>query len=110
MNMPPVSPIKKKARVQLISATRQALNGGERRGLLKYFSQSSKEEYANDIARTLDDVRQKSADVKWAKEQFARENSFVKRENAHERKRRERERKKRTEIWQGIWSPGGRKV
>lgn len=69
--MPPVSPIKKKGHVQLISATRQALSGGERHGLLKYFSQSSKEEYANDIARTLDDVQQKSADVKWAKEQFA---------------------------------------
>ena len=70
-NTPPVSPIKKKGCVQLISATRQALNEGECRGLLKYFSQSSKEEYANNIARTLDDVRQKSADVKWAKEQIA---------------------------------------
>ena len=72
-----------------MSATSQALSGRKRRGLLKYFSQSPKEEYANDIARTLDDVRQKSAEVKWAKEQFARENACVKIENTRECKRRE---------------------
>jgi len=110
-NTPPVSPSKKKIRIQ--GTIRMALDQShntEPSGILRFFKQSSsKEEYNKQVERTREEVHNKREEDRWTDEKRIQCSVLRKKQGVTERKRKSRFKLHEKEILLGMRSPGGTK-
>lgn len=109
-NTPPISPVRKKSRLQTQSSIRQALESKETpQGLLLYFHKATKTEHQEWLLRSSEEVAERADNEHWQQEKRIRIMEEEQRLKATNRKCAQRGREKKLAIARGLWSPGGRK-
>lgn len=99
----------------MVSATKHGLEVMKesatevKRGLFKFFKQSTREEHLENIQREMEAYREKRKEREWDAEQERLDKKYRNRENARLRKAKSRARMRQVQIDSGERSPGGRK-
>lgn len=107
---PPAKPPQKKAALLKIpSAIHSALKTSKSRGILRFFTPSTRESHNEHIARQAELTRMNSEEHAHKDSIIDEQKKALTRENARVRKEKERHIKKRREIQSGDRSPGGTK-
>jgi hypothetical protein len=116
VNSPPISPKKKKPKIQVSSATRIAIQEAEARsgetahGLLRFYRPSTWQvEYNKTVVKQIEESKLEMEKREKQLEAAAIRKKAHERENARLRKQKSRLMKKKKEVYTGIRSPGGTK-
>lgn len=102
-------PQKKAALLKVPSAIRAALETSKSRGILRFFTPSTRESHNEHIARQAELTRMNSEEIVHENSIIDERKKVLVRENARVRKEKERSIKKKREIQSGDRSPGGTK-
>ncbi len=84
--------------------------GGEKKGLLRFFSQCTREEYEEQCRREAEKSCEGRNDAQQWHKVVDAEKKIMAREGARLRQQKRRSIRKKSEIAQGLRSPGGTKV
>jgi hypothetical protein len=99
----------KKARMEVTSSIRSALDSKEPCGIILYFKKATDEEHHQFLARTSDEIKERMNGDEWNANRMKEREKFIRQEREKIKKREQRERRKMHEISKGLRSPGGTK-
>jgi hypothetical protein len=91
------------------STIRNALEGGKREGLLRYFRKATHKEHEDHLQQMTEYIESRSEEMTLKAQQDKHRHKLMKQKKATERKRLQQAKLKNIEIISGLRSPGGRK-